>query len=106
MKEFGRDFAISAAAGRAISRFPVLLDTAAVAAQRRGASFMDQFGAAMTGVKPKSLFLSPRMSIPLGAALLGLSIKRGATSYQAGPHGEPAHEYSFAKNALRSRAGA
>ncbi|MGB9338342.1 MAG: hypothetical protein WCB63_03865, partial [Polyangiales bacterium] len=82
-------------------RFPVLLDTAAVAAQRRGASFMDQFGAAMTGVKPKSLFLSPRMSVPLGAALLGLLGSRPRTSYQDGPHAEPSHELSFAKNAIR-----
>jgi geranylgeranyl reductase family protein len=104
MKEFGHDFRISAAAGRAINRFPVLLDTAAVAAQRRGASFMDNFGAAMTGVKPKSLFLSPRMAIPLGAALLGLIRSRGTTQYGAGPRAEPAHDYSFAQNALRSGA--
>jgi flavin-dependent dehydrogenase len=104
MKEFGRDFPISAAAGRAINRFPILLDTAAVAAQRHGASFMDNFGAAMTGVKPKSLFLSPRMAVPLGAALLGLIRSRGATAYRAGPRAEPAHGYSFAHNALRSDA--
>jgi len=104
MTEFGSDFSISAAAGRAINRFPVLLDTAAIAAQRRGASFMDQFGAAMTGVKPKSLFLSPRMSIPLGAALLGLLSSRPRTSYQSGPHAEPPHPLSFAKNALRTSA--
>jgi flavin-dependent dehydrogenase len=105
MKEFGRDFPISAAAGRAINRFPVLLDTAAVAAQRRGASFMDNFGAAMTGVKPKSLFLSPRMAVPLGAALLGLIRSRRGMEYHAGPRAEPAHDYSFARNALRNGAG-
>ncbi len=105
MKDFGRDFLISAAAGRAINRFPILLDTAVVAAQRRGASFMDNFGAAMTGVKPKSLFLSPRMAVPLGAALFGLIRSRGATEYRAGPRAEPAHDYSFAHNALRSDAG-
>ena len=105
MKEFGRDFPISAAAGRAINRFPVLLDTAAVAAQRRGASFMDNFGAAMTGVKPKSLFLSPRMAVPLGTALLGLIGSRRETEYGAGPRAEPAHDYSFAQNALRNRIG-
>ena len=101
MKDFGRDFPISAAAGRAINRFPVLLDTAAVAAQRHGASFMDNFGAAMTGVKAKSLFLSPRMAVPLGAALLGLIRSRRGMEYSAGPRAEPAHDYSFAKNALR-----
>lgn len=105
MREFGRDFPISAAAGRAINRFPILLDTAAIAAQRRGASFMDHFGAAMTGVKPKSLFLSPRMSVPLGAALLGLVSSRARTSYHSGPRAEPTHDFSFAKNALLNRTG-
>ncbi len=105
MREFGRDFSISAAAGRAIQRFPVLLDTAAIAAQRRGASFMDDFGAAMTGVKPKSLFLSPRMSIPLGAALLGLLSSRARSNYASGPRAERSHDFSFAMNALQMSAG-
>jgi flavin-dependent dehydrogenase len=105
MKKFGRDFPISAAAGRAINRFPALLDTAAVAAQRHGASFMDNFGAAMTGVKPKSLFLSPRMAVPLGAALLRLLGSRRGAQYAAGPRAEPAHDYAFAQNALRNGAG-
>ena len=100
MTAFGRDFPISAAAGRAVSRFPMLLDTAAVAAQRHGASFMDGFGAAMTGVKPKSLFLSPRMALPLGAALLKLSLSRRRSRYDAGPGAEAGGEYSFAKNAI------
>ena len=100
MKAFGRDFPISAAAGRAINRFPALLDTAAAAAQRHGAGFMDNFGAAMTGVKPKSLFLSPKMALPLGAALLKLSLSRRASRYREGPLGEPAHPLSFARNAL------
>ena len=100
MKEFGRDFPISAAAGRLINRFPVLLDTAAVAAQRHGASFMDGFGAAMTGVKPKSLFLTPRMALPLGAALLGLMRSRTTMEYHDGPHAEPAHDFTFAQHAL------
>ena len=101
MNEFGRDFPMSAAAGRAINRFPVLLDTAAVAAQRHGASFMDDFGAAMTGVKPKSLFLSPRMAVPLAGALLGLVRSRTTTAYRDGPRAEPEHDFSFARNALR-----
>ena len=103
MKEFGRDFPISAAAGRAINRFPALLDTAALAAQRHGAEFMDGFGAAMTGVKPKSLFLTPRMALPLGTALFGLALKRNTTSYRDGPYAEPPHEFSFARNALAQR---
>ena len=100
MKAFGRDFAISAAAGRAISRFPTLLDTAAIAAQRHGAGFMDNFGAAMTGVKPKSLFLAPKMALPLGAALLRLTLSRLPSRYDAGPNAELRGGYSFAEHAL------
>ncbi|MEM9731552.1 MAG: NAD(P)/FAD-dependent oxidoreductase, partial [Myxococcota bacterium] len=100
MREFGRDFAVSAAAGRAITRFPALLDTAAIAAQRRGVSFMDDFGAAMTGVKSKALFLSPRMSLPLGAALLRLGARRFGSTYGSGPRAEQTHARSFALNAL------
>ena len=100
MKAFGRDFALSSAAGRAISRFPALLDTAAIAAQHHGAGFMDNFGAAMTGVRPKSLFLSPQMALPLGAALLRLALSRRAPRYDIGPRAETAHGFSFAENAL------
>jgi len=56
-------------------------------------------------VNPKSLFLSPRMAVPLGTALLGLMGSRGTTQYSAGPHAEPAHDYSFASNALRAGTG-
>jgi hypothetical protein len=66
---------------------------------------MDNFGAAMTGVKPKSLFLSPRMALPLGAALLRLLRSRRGAMYTAGPRAEPAHDYSFARNALRNGSG-
>ena len=100
MKAFGRDFRISAAAGRAISHFPTLLDTAALAAQKHGAGFMDQFGAAMTGVKPKSLFLSPKMAIPLGAALAKLAVSRRAMRYDAGPRAEAQVGFGFMENAL------
>jgi len=73
-----------------------------MAAQLHGAGFMDNFGAAMTGVKPKSLFLSPRMALPLGAALLRLSLSRRASQYRAGPSVERATGLSFAENALRA----
>lgn len=100
MRSFGRDFSMSAAAGRAIRRWPRLLDTATVAARRHGAKFMDQFGAAMTGVKPKSLFLSPRMALPLGAAMIRLGLHRSPRSYDAGPRAEARSGFSFAENAL------
>jgi len=100
MRAFGRDFAVSAAAGRIIRRYPMLLDTAALAAQRHGARFMDQFGAAMTGVKSKSIFLGPRMAVPLGAALLRLGIGRTRGAYAEGPRAEAQRGFSFAENAV------
>jgi flavin-dependent dehydrogenase len=100
MRAFGRDFAISAAAGRLLRRFPALLDTAALAAQRHGARFMDQFGAAMTGVQPKSLFLSPKMSLPLGAALVRLGLGGRVRRYEEGPRAERRNGRTFAENAL------
>ena len=100
MNAFGREFAVSAAAGRIIRRYPSLLDTAAIAAQRHGAGFMDQFGAAMTGVKSKALFLAPSMAGPLGAALLRLGLRRTRTSYESGPSAESLNGFSFAENAL------
>ena len=99
-RAFGRDFPISAAAGRIIRRYPGLLDTAALTAQRHGARFMDEFGAAMTGVKSKSVFLSPRMAGPLAASLVRLGFRGSRGSYGAGPRAEPRGGFSFAENAV------
>jgi geranylgeranyl reductase family protein len=70
MAAFGKDFRLSAAGARMVFRFPMLLDVANRAAQRKGDLFMAEFGAAMTGVKPKSTFLKPRFALPMGAELL------------------------------------
>ena len=66
MADFGRDFPASAIGGRMTHRFPALLDAAAVVAQRKGDGFMIDFGAAMTGVKPKTTFVRPSVALPLG----------------------------------------
>jgi sulfite reductase (NADPH) flavoprotein alpha-component len=66
MKAFGRDFAASAAGARMVQRVPLFLDAANVVAQRKGEAFMAEFGAAMTGVKPKTTFLRPSVALPLG----------------------------------------
>ena len=100
MRSFGHEFPVSAAAGRIIRRYPTLLDTAALTAQRNGASFMDEFGAAMTGVKSKSVFLAPRLSIPLGVALVRLGLGKRRTSYDAGPRAERRGGFTFVENAL------
>jgi hypothetical protein len=42
-----------------------MLDAASVVAQRRGDAFMNTFGAAMTGVVPKTTFLKPGVALPL-----------------------------------------
>ena len=65
MAAFGRDFRFSALGARLVCRFPLLLDAANVVAQHRGDAFMVEFGAAMTGVKPKTVFLKPNVAIPV-----------------------------------------
>jgi flavin-dependent dehydrogenase len=62
---FGREFPASAMAARLTYRVPALLDAASAVAQRRGDVFMNAFGAAMTGVLPKTTFLKPRVALPL-----------------------------------------
>jgi len=65
MAAFGRDFQASAAGARMIYRLPLLLDAANLVAQRKGDAFMAEFGAAMTGVKPKTTFLKPGVALPM-----------------------------------------
>ena len=104
MRAFGRDFLISAAAARAIDRFPALLDTAVLAAQHHGVRFMDRFGAAMTGVEAKATFLAPKMALPLAAALLRLGLAGGGLAYADGPGAAAGRGDSFARHALAARA--
>jgi len=68
--DFGKDFPISKIGGKMTYKIPLFLDAANVVAQRKGDAFMADFGAAMTGVKPKSIFLRPGMSIPLTAEVI------------------------------------
>ncbi len=70
MAAFGRDFPASAAGARFITRLPLVLDAANVVAQRKGDAFMAEFGAAMTGVKPKTTFLKLGVAIPMAAEVL------------------------------------
>jgi geranylgeranyl reductase family protein len=70
MAAFGRDFSASAVGARLVYRFPLFMDAANVVAQRKGDAFMSDFGAVMTGVKPKTTFLRPGVAIPLGLEVL------------------------------------
>jgi geranylgeranyl reductase family protein len=91
MAAFGRDFRASAAGARMIYRLPLLLDAANIVAQRKGDTFMAEFGAAMTGVKPKTTFLKPGVAIPMTIEVLRQIFKQkirrsssnGANSYRA-----------------------
>jgi hypothetical protein len=55
---------------------PLLLDAANIVAQRKGDAFMAEFGAAMTGVKPKTTFLKPGVAIPMGIEVLRQIVKQ------------------------------
>jgi geranylgeranyl reductase family protein len=90
MAAFGNDFRFSAAGARMVHRFPFLLDAANVVAQRKGDAFMVEFGAAMTGVKPKTTFLKPAMALPMTIEVFRqvfrqklLGDRSGRTAYRA-----------------------
>jgi len=80
MAAFGRDFRASAAGARMIYRLPLLLDAANVVAQRKGGAFMAEFGAAMTGVKPKTTFLKPGVALPMALEVLRQILKQKVLS--------------------------
>lgn len=77
---FGSDFPISALAGKIVYRLPFLMDAVPVACQgksaKAGASFFADFGAVMTGVKPKSLFLHPSVAVPLAISTVSQFVKQ------------------------------
>ena len=65
MAAFGSDFAWSRRMAWACGRFPIFLDACAAVSQRRGASFLAKWAAAMTGAQPKSAFLRPAILLPI-----------------------------------------
>ncbi len=69
-KSFGRDFYWSAKIARWSTRYPILLDAGAALTRRRGTRFLAEWGAVMTGVKPKSHFLRPQITLPLVRELI------------------------------------
>ena len=81
MAAFGRDFPLSAAGARLVCRFPLLLDAANAVAQRKGDAFMAEFGAAMTGVKPKSTFMKPAMALPMVLEIVRRMLVPAAATY-------------------------
>jgi geranylgeranyl reductase family protein len=111
MAAFGRDFRASAAGARMIYRLPLLLDAANVVAQRKGDAFMAEFGAAMTGVKPKTTFLKPGVAIPMAIEVVREILKQkvwrsspgGDVSYKARALEDIPRTTSFQRGGLLDR---
>jgi geranylgeranyl reductase family protein len=100
---FGHEFPASALAARISYRLPAMLDAANVVAQQRGDAFMNTFGAAMTGMLPKTTFLKPSVAIPLSVEIArqlmrgqGRIDERYAKSLQA----DPARDTAFCNACL------
>jgi geranylgeranyl reductase family protein len=94
MAAFGREFRASAAGARLVYRFPLLMDVANLTAQRKGDAFMAEFGAAMTGVKPKTVFLRPDVALPMGAEVVRQVLRQKLLRRR------PAEEVAYAARAL------
>jgi flavin-dependent dehydrogenase len=98
MAAFGREFPASAMAARFTYKVPAMLDAASAVAQRRGDAFMQTFGAAMTGVAPKTTFLKPSVALPL-ALEIPRQLMRGSARmderYARCVQADPERETSF-----------
>ena len=69
----------------------------------RGDAFMAEFGAAMTGLAPKTTFLRPNIAFPLVAELVRQLLRgsrRSEERYAACLAADPARETSFANACL------
>jgi geranylgeranyl reductase family protein len=64
-KAFGRDFYWSRKLAQITAKFPIFLDACAAVSQKRGVGFLAEWATVMTGAKPKSAFLRPRIVLPL-----------------------------------------
>jgi geranylgeranyl reductase family protein len=64
-KAFGRDFFWSRKLAQITAKFPIFLDACAAVSRKRGPGFLAEWATVMTGAKPKSAFLRPRIVLPL-----------------------------------------
>jgi geranylgeranyl reductase family protein len=108
MEAFGKDFKSSALSAKMSYRFPYFLDAAAKLAERAGDSFMNEFGAIMTGVKPKSTYARPDIAIPLTWEVSKQFFKQkimrqaaGDVAYRLRAEENPARRSSFSAVCLR-----
>ncbi|SMB21208.1 Conditioned medium factor receptor 1 (modular protein) [Sterolibacterium denitrificans] len=108
MDAFGKDFKSSALSAKMSYRYPYFLDAAAKLAERAGDSFMNEFGAIMTGVKPKSTYARPDIAFPLtwevSKQFFRQKILRqaaGDAAYRLRAEENPARRSSFSAVCLR-----
>ncbi|HQW20398.1 MAG TPA: geranylgeranyl reductase family protein [Rhodocyclaceae bacterium] len=101
MAAFGKDFKSSAMSARMSYRFPYFLDGAATLAQRAGDAFMNEFGAIMTGVKPKSTYARPDIALPLAWEVSKQFFKQKVLRQ---PAGYAAYRMRAAENSSRKSA--
>ena len=108
MEAFGKDFNASALSARMSFRFPFFLDAAAKLAERSGDRFMNEFGAIMTGVKPKSTYARPDIAFPLGWEVSKQFFKQkilrqaaGEAAYRKRAEENPARSSAFSTVCLR-----
>ncbi|KAK3084978.1 hypothetical protein FSP39_022304 [Pinctada imbricata] len=76
MHKFGYDFKWSMVFCQMMYRFPILLDAAAAAVQRKGDKFLARWADIMTGRVPKIHLLKPEYSVTIGFELIRLLIAR------------------------------
>jgi flavin-dependent dehydrogenase len=87
-EEMGPEFLYSRMMAWILVQAPWILDSMAVVGSRRGQSFLDEFGEAMTGVKSKISLLRPGNAIEMVPEIL----KRLLFGPQAVPKGIPVVE--------------
>ncbi len=110
MDTFGKEFKSSAFSAKMSYRYPYFLDAAAKLAERAGDSFMNEFGAIMTGVKPKSTYARPDIALPLGWEVSKQFFKQkimrqaaGDAAYRSRAEENPARKSSFSAVCLRDQ---
>nr|KAG5713130.1 hypothetical protein BaRGS_007657 [Batillaria attramentaria] len=76
MEKFGSDFKWSMLFCQMLYRFPILIDAATAAVQRKGDSFLLKWADIMTGRVPKLNMLRPEFSVVITYELIILLLKR------------------------------
>ncbi len=64
-RSFGRDFDWSRKMAQVCGKLPIFLDACAAVTKKRGAGFLAEWGAVMTGAQPKTAFLRPAVTGPI-----------------------------------------